>query len=99
MTTLKRLDTFTVRDQFGWGRQQILSEANNMVIRHADMMGWESVEIKDTTGIPTKNGPYACYEFEIWGIGSSNLENNEDENTSQNFTVDAPSKVAKQPEL
>ncbi len=99
MTTLKKLDKFTVRDQFGWSRQQILSEANDLAIRHADMMSWESVEIKDITAIPTKNGPYLCYEFEIWGIGSANLQDDESSNGSQSFSVETSSKVAKQPEL
>lgn len=99
MTTLKKLDTFIVRDQFGWSRQQILSEANDMAIRHADLMNWESVEIKDITGVPTKNGPYLCYEFEIWGIGSSNLEESNHEEDSKKLSEHRPSKVAKQPEL
>lgn len=99
MTTLKKLDKFTVRDQFGWSRQQILSEANDMAIRHADMMNWESVEIKDITAIPTKTGPYLCYEFEIWGIGSSNLADNEGSTESQSVSIETTSKVAKQPEL
>jgi hypothetical protein len=29
-------------------------------------MGWKSIEVKDITDIPAKDGEYFCYSFEIW---------------------------------
>ncbi len=99
MTELKKLDTFTIRDEFSWSRQQILSEANEMAVEHAELMGWEGVEIKDITETPTKNGSYLCYDFEIWGRGISNLETDNNENGSSSYIDSPPSQVAQQTEL
>ena len=98
MTTLNKLHTFTLRDRFSWNRQQILAEANDMALRHADMMGWERVELRDISAIPTKDGEYLCYRFEIWGVeGASNQD------SAEQFQANDPAKssphAARQPEL
>ena len=98
MTTINKLDTFILRDQFNWSRQQILAEANLMAIRHAEIMGWKSIEIKDITVIPTKKEQYVFYKFEIWGLGTPNIQD-DTEIISQDNIPQAPSHAAKQPEL
>ncbi len=98
MTTLNKLDTFILRDQFNWSRQQILAEANFMAIQHAEIMGWKSVEIKDVTAIPTNEDQYVCYKFEIWGIGTPIIQEDA-ETSSRNIIQQTPSHAAKQPEL
>lgn len=98
MMNLKKLSTFTLRDQFGWDREYILAEANEMAIRHSDMVGWKSVEIRDITAIPAKDGQYLCYQFEIWGLGLSDGETDHND-SAQNVLWQAPSYAAKQSEI
>ena len=98
MTILKKLDTFTLRDQFSWDRQKVLAEANRVAVRHAEMMCWAGVEVKDITETPAKDGQYICYQFEIWGIGTPNMQDGH-ETAPQGGLPQPPSQAAKQPEL
>ncbi|HMN67604.1 MAG TPA: hypothetical protein PKC28_03610 [Bdellovibrionales bacterium] len=98
MTTRLRLDTFILRDKFGWNRQQILAEANHLASQHADLMGWKSIEVNDITGIPAKDGEHLCYSFEIWGVGTPSLQGGEEQDLSSHSTLASPH-AAKQPEL
>lgn len=98
MTSSLHLDTFTLRDKFGWDRQQILAEASHLASRHAELMSWKNIEVKDITGIPAKDGSYLCYSFEIWGIGTPSLQGGEEQEASRHSTP-APPHAAKQPEM
>lgn len=98
MATHKKLDTFVLSDQFGWNRQEILVEANEMATQHAAMMGWTDIEVKDITSIPTDDGNAVCYKFEIWGVGIPSTQL--DTEQPSKVTVDqSQGRAAKQPEL
>jgi hypothetical protein len=98
MLTPLRLETFTLRDKFGWDRQQLFVEASHLASQHAELMGWKSIEVKDITDIPAKDGEYFCYSFEIWGVGTPSLSGGEGQEPSLHSTL-ASSQAAKQPEL
>lgn len=98
MTTSLRLDTFVLRDQFGWDRQRLLAEASHLASQHAELMGWESIEVKDITGVPAKEGPYTCYSFEIWGVGTPSAQSGEDQEPTRQ-PISVANHAAKQPEL
>lgn len=96
---LHLLDTFTLRDKFGWDHHQILAEAGHLASQHAELMGWKSIEVKDiTTGAPAKDGDYLCYSFEIWGVGTPSLQGGEEQEPSR-YSTPTSSQAAKQPEL
>ncbi len=74
MSNLKRLQTFTFSDNFGWSFAEVQAEALVAANRRADMMGWTDVIIKPVSTIPTTEGAARNYNFEIWGIGEAIID-------------------------
>lgn len=74
MLSRQKLHTFIFRDKFQLSVQEVLAEAHEAALRHAELMGWTDVEVVDSSVSPTKQGEYICYSFDIWGIGESTID-------------------------
>ncbi len=60
---------------------------------------WKSIEVKDITAVPAKDGQYQCYQFEIWGFGTPSIQVDDENLEVQNSADQILKKVAKQTEL
>jgi hypothetical protein len=67
MSSSKKLDTFIMRDRFGWSEELINQEACTSARRRAEIMGWSEITAVRSKVPVYKDGDYSCYEFEIWG--------------------------------
>lgn len=71
MATAKKLDTFVLRDKFRLESDTIIQEAQASAVRRSEVMGWEDVSVRASDAVPTTDGEYTCYAFEIWGVAAA----------------------------
>lgn len=60
------LDIVVVYDQYGWGIDEVMREANSIALRRADLAGWEDIEVVLISSVHMGDGAHK-HEFEIWG--------------------------------
>ncbi len=74
MVSRQKLQTFILKDKHQLSTQDVLVEAQLSALRRAEMMCWTDVELVYSSVIPMIKGEFACYSFDIWGIGESMID-------------------------
>ena len=77
MATVKKLDTFILKDKHGLSPEAITEEAEASAFRRSEVMEWSEIKVRPAD-VPVKlDGEHKCYAFDIWGIEAASSTPNQ----------------------
>ncbi|HMN68898.1 MAG TPA: hypothetical protein PKC28_10205 [Bdellovibrionales bacterium] len=96
MATLKKLDTFILKDKHGLDHQEINTEAQASALRRSEVMEWSDIVVRESDVPVTIDGEYKCYTFDIWGVEATSVSSANQDNHGKSSEVKSGVAAAKE---
>ncbi len=92
MATVKKLDSFVIKDKYGLTELQVFEEAQASAIRRSEMMGWTDISVVRNSDATFTEGEFTCYTFDL--LGADSIPQNENEESKSKVLPPSSSGIA-----
>lgn len=75
--TLKKLDTFVIKDAFSLSELELFEQAQKSAFRRAELMGWTDVTVVRTEDPAYKENEFICHTYDLIGRGAASNADSE----------------------